>query len=436
MGVHIVGGAMAGIRRANVLRHRDFRLLFIGQSASEIGSQAVAVAIALYITKRTGSATDLAIVLGAASVPFVVLVVVGGVWADRLPRHRLIIGSDLTRAALHTLLGILILTGSPAIWLMAVIEALFGAAQALFQPAYTGLAPQTVPEDEIQAAQALVGFSFNLATVLGPVLATALVLTLGAGPMFLIDAASFLFGALLLIPVQPRERVLAQEPSQSFIHELRVGFREVSSRVWVWGTIVAYTGVVLFALVPWLSLGPLAVRQVYGNVGFYGVLVAIWGSGSIAGSLLATVWHPRHPLRLALAFGVVWAMLGLLVAFGVARPILVAGALLSGGAGALTGIWWETTLAHHIPPGALSRVSAWDWMGSLALMPLGYAVVGPLADAFGVRWVLGVGSAIGALMAALALIPKSVRALPAVPPDAMATSLASGPATAAPSSAQ
>jgi MFS family permease len=406
---------MAALRSANVLRHRDFRLLFIGQSASEIGSQAVAVALALYITKRTGSATDLAIVLGAASVPFVVLVVFGGVWADRLPRHRLIIGSDLTRAALHTLLGILILTGSPAIWLMAVIEALFGAAQALFQPAYSGLAPQTVPADEIQAAQALIGFSMNLATVLGPVLATALVLTLGAGPMFLIDAGSFLFGALLLLPVKPRARVLAGQRPQSFIHELRAGFREVSSRVWVWGSIMAYTGVVLFGLVPWLSLGPLAVRQAYGNVDFYGVVIAVWGAGSVAGSLLAAVWHPRYPLRLALIFGVLWAILGLLVAVGVTRSILVPVALISGGAGALTGIWWETTLARHIPPGALSRVSAWDHMGTFALMPLGYAVVGPLANAFGVRWVLGIGSALGALMAALALIPRSVRKLPALP---------------------
>jgi MFS family permease len=415
---------MAALRTANVLRHRDFRLLFIGQSASQVGSQAVAVAIALYITKRTGSATDLAIVLGAASVPFVMLVVFGGVWADRLPRHRLIIGSDLTRAALHILLGILILSGTPAIWLMAVIEAVFGAAQALFQPAYSGLAPQTVPEDEIQAAQALIGFSMNLATVLGPVMATALVLTLGAGPMFLIDAATFLFGALLLLPVQPRARVLAAQPSQSFLGELRAGFREVRTRVWVWATIIAYTGVVLLSLVPWLSLGPLAVRQAYGNVDFYGVVVALWGGGSVAGSLLAAVWRPRYPLRLALVFGVLWAILGLLVAVGLTKSVLVVFALVSGGAGALTGIWWETALARHIPPGALSRVSAWDYMGTFALMPVGYAVVGPLANAFGVRWVLGVGSALGALMAALALIPKSVRALPALPVEATLPSAA------------
>jgi MFS family permease len=406
---------MARPPTSNVLRHRDFRLLFIGQSASQVGSAAVAVALALYITKRTGSATDLAVVLAAASLPLVVLIVFGGVWADRLPRHRLIILSDLTRAALHTLLGILILTGSPAIWLMAVIEVLFGAAQALFQPAYSGLIPQTVPEDEIQVAQALGGVSFNLAMVLGPVIATAVVLTVGAGEMFLLDAASFLFGALLLLPVRPRARAAAQQPAQSFLRELRAGYREVRSRVWVWGTIIAYTGVVLFALVPWESLGPLAVRDSYGGLEFYGVLVAVWGGGSVIGSVLAIVWHPRYPLRLGLACGIVWALLGLGIALALPRAALVAVACVSGAAGALTGVWWETTLARHIPPGSLSRVSAWDYMGSLALMPLGFAVAGPLADAFGVRWVLGVGSVLGALMAALALTPKSVRSLPAAP---------------------
>jgi hypothetical protein len=130
---------------------------------------------------------------------------------------------------------------------------------------------------------------------------------------------------------------------------------------------------------------------------------------------LATVWHPRHPLRLGLALGMVWSLLGVLLALGPPRGILVAGALVSGAAGALTGIWWETSLARHIPADALSRVSAWDYMGSMALVPLGYAVVGPLASAFGVRWVLGIGGVLGMLFAGAALIPKSVRSLPAEP---------------------
>jgi MFS family permease len=412
-----------------VLRHRDFRLLFIGQSASQIGTQAVIVAMALYITRRTGSATDLSVILGAGSLPFVALIVFGGVWADRLPRHRVVIASDSTRALLHATLGVLILTGAPAIWLIALIEAASGVAEAFFQPAYVGLVPQTVPESEIQSAQALRGTLENASIVIGPLLATAVVLTLGAGEAFLFDAASFALGAALLWPVRPRRRgragggapagaVQSREArgagaSASFITDLKAGYREVRSRSWLWVTIIAYTAVTLCTVVPLMGLGPLAVRDAYGSVGLFGLLIAIYGAGSLVASLLATVLHPRRPLRLALALGALWPLIGLLVALGLPRTVLFAGALISGGSGALTGVWWETTLAHHIPPRALSRVSAWDHMGSLALMPLGYAAVGPLAAGVGVRWVLGVGAAVGMLSALGALIPRSARRLPA-----------------------
>lgn len=405
---------MALPNRTNVLRHRDFRLLFIGQSASQIGTQAVVVAMAIYVTRRTGSATDLAVILGAGSLPFVVLIVFGGVWADRLRRHRVVIVSDSIRALLHALLGVLIIAGQPPIWAIALIEVGFGSAEAFFQPAYVGLIPQTVPEGEIQTAQALRGAIENASTVFGPLLATALVLTIGAGEAFLFDAATFAFGAALLVPVRPRARG-GEVAAASFLQELRAGFVEVRSRSWVWATIIAYTGAVLFGAVTWLALGPLAVRRVYGDVGFYGVLVAVWGTGSVLASLLAAVWRPRHPLRLGLALGALWALVGLPVALGLPRPLVVVFIFVSGAAGALTGIWWETSLARHIPPHALSRVSAWDHMGSLALMPVGYAAVGPIASLVGVRWVLGVGGAVGALMALGALIPASVRALPAAP---------------------
>ncbi len=170
---------------------------------------------------------------------------------------------------------------------------------------------------------------------------------------------------------------------------------------------------IAFGLVTWEGLGPLAVRNVYGDVGFFGVLVAIWGGGSVLGSALATSWHPRYPLRLGLLCGAVWGLVGIFVALGLPRGVVVAGTFLSGGAGALTGIWWETSLARHIPSTSLSRVSAWDHMGSLALMPLGYAVVGPIGEALGVRWVLGAGSVIGSAMALMALLPRSARYLPA-----------------------
>src|SRR5436305_14080220 len=189
-----------------VLRHQDFRYLFLGQAASMIGDRVVVVALALFITLRTGSPADLGLVLGAQTLTLVVLLLFGGRWADRLPRHRIMIATDLTRAALHATLAALILTGAVRIWHIVVIEAAFGAAQAFFQPAYTGLIPQTVPESGIQDAKALSETTSNLAFLIGPLLATALVLGVGAGEAFALDAATFVLSALLLVRVHPRRR--------------------------------------------------------------------------------------------------------------------------------------------------------------------------------------------------------------------------------------
>src|SRR6202044_640159 len=121
--------------RSSVLRHREFRLLFWGQTASNFGSNAVAVAMAIYVTRKTGSPSDLGLILAAQTVPFVLMLLFGGVWADRLPRHRVMVASDVVRAAIHALLAVLILTGSAQVWEIAVIEAIFGVAWAFFQPA-------------------------------------------------------------------------------------------------------------------------------------------------------------------------------------------------------------------------------------------------------------------------------------------------------------
>ena len=135
---------MTSYRR--LLRHRDFRFLFLGESASAVGDEVVIVALALDITQRTGSPTDLGLVLVAQSLPLIGLVLFGGVWADRLPRHRIMTAADYARAVLHAVLAASIVLGGASVAEMIVIEALFGAARAFFQPAYSGLLPQTIPD--------------------------------------------------------------------------------------------------------------------------------------------------------------------------------------------------------------------------------------------------------------------------------------------------
>jgi MFS family permease len=419
-----------------VLRHRDFRYLWLAQSSSVIGDCIVIVALALFVIELTGDATDLGLVLAASSLPLVAFLLIGGVWADRLPRHRVMVATDLVRFTLHALLAVLIFTGAVRIWQLIAIEALFGTAEAFFRPAANGLLPQTVPEAEIQQAQGLSSLSNNIGEFAGPALATALVLGLGAGWAFALDAATFLLSAALLSRVRPRRReivpsVLAESapglapltesapalptegmPAPAGVWaDIRDGFREVRSRDWVWATLASFCVALFTGLAPWFVLGPLVAREQYGEIGVYGVVSAVLGIGTIAGSLLGLGWRPRFPMRAAMLAIILWPAAAVLYAVGATLWLVVPAMLIGGGGIALFDVWWTTALAERIPADKLSRVSSYDWMVSLALLPLGYVLAGPLASALGSVDVLLGGSVLAALALALGLLPRQTRML-------------------------
>lgn len=402
------------IRR--VLRHRDFRLLWLAQSTSVIGDNIVLVALALFIIERTGSATDLGLVLAAQALPLVAFLLVGGVWGDRLPRHRVMVVTDLVRFTLHALLAALIFAGAVAIWQLVVIEVLFGSAEAFFRPAANGLLPQTVPEADIQPATAVTGISNNVAQFAGPALATALVLGVGAGWAFALDAATFLISAAFLSRVRPRERGAAPATAAGGERvgvwtSIREGAREVRSRAWVWATLASFCVGLFCGLASWFVLGPIVAREQYGHLGVYGVLEAAIGLGTIAGSLAAVSWRPRFPMRLGMLGTVLWPLSAVLYAAGVTLIVVIPASVLGGIGFSLFDIWWMTALAERIPPESLSRVTSYDWMVSTALLPLGYAVMGPLAAQLGAVHVLLGGAALSFVAFALGLLPRETRML-------------------------
>jgi MFS family permease len=403
-----------------VLRHREFRLLLGGQAASTVGDRIVFVALALYVSE-IGSPSDVGLVLAAHSVPLVGFLLIGGVWADRLPRHKLMIAADLIRFSLHALLAALIFTGAVEVWHIVVIEALFGAAEAFFRPAYTGLVPQTVPEEAIQQAKAATGMVETLAEFAGPALATALVLGVGPGWAFAIDAATFLVSAALLLPMRPRERG-APAVRQTVVAELREGWSEVRSRTWVWVIIAAFSVALLTCFGPWMTLGATVAEDEFGSRAVYGVLAAALGAGTVAGALLGFRWRPRYPMRAGMLLALPWPAAIGCFALGLPVALLVAVFALAGTGIALFDIWWSTALAERIPPHTLSRVTAYDWMGSLALLPIGYALAGPIGEALGGVEVLAGGATIAVLSLGAALCVREVRRLGGVRSVAHATS--------------
>jgi MFS family permease len=401
----------------SVLRSRDFRLLWLSQSASVIGDALVIVAIGLFVTRRTGNPSDVGIVLAAYSLPLVTFILFGGVLADRLPRQLVMVVSDLIRAALHGTLAILIATDVMQIWHMVVIGVLFGTAEAFFRPAYTGLVPQTVAEEDIQAAQALGGVTRELASFASPALATALVLGVGGAAAFGLDALTFVFSAALLIRVKARSRGVAAGRT-TVLHELREGWHAVRERSWVWGTIAAFSAAILVALAPFFVLGAAVANEVYGTEAVFGLTNAAWGIGTITGVIIGARWKPRRPMLTGMIAAIPWP--AAIAVFAAGPPLVVLyPAMAAAGVGiGLFGVWWETALAQRIPPHLLSRVSAWDWMGSLALLPAGYLLAGPLADALGDVRVMVAGGLIGMTACILGLLPPGTRQLTRLEDDA------------------
>lgn len=403
---------------ARVLRQRQFRLLWLANSFSWLGDSLVLVALALFITERTGSATDLGIVLSAHAFSLVGFLLLGGVWADRLPRQMVIVVTDVVRCLLHALLAALIFAGTIEIWQIAVIEVFYGAAEAFSRPASTGLLPQTVEESDVQQATAVTTMSRNVTEFAGPALASLLVLGAGAGWAFALDSATFVVSVFFLVQLKPRRRVhaaaadIAGDSAQSSVIEsLREGSREVASRPWVWATLASFCSGLFFGLAPWFVLGPVIANERYGHVGVFGFVEAAIGAGTIVGSLVGIGWRPLHPMRSAMLMIMIWPVAAMLYAGGLTLAVVLPASVLAGVGISLFDVWWITALTERIPPDRLSRVTAYDWMVSGGLLPIGYLIAGPVAQHVGAVDVMLAGSALALVSFALGLVPRDTRSL-------------------------
>jgi MFS family permease len=395
-----------------VLRRREFRLLFAGQAVSVLGDRMVAVALAFAVLEVGGSASDVGLVLAAGAFPLVASVLVGGVVGDRASRRAVMVVADLVRVASQGAMAALLIAGTPEVWMLALLAGVTGTATGFFGPAATGLLPEVVPAEELQPANALRSSAVSLGEIVGPIAAGVLVAAAGAGWAIAVDAVTFLVSAACLVMLRVPARVAAR--SSSFLADMREGWVAFRSRRWVW-TVVAYFAIGNVFWGAWNGLGPVVADRELGGAAAWSVVLAALGVGALAGSLLATQVKPRRPLVfVALTDGLFALPLAFLAAAS-AVPLLACGALLSG-AGMMLGLSvWESTLQRHIPGEALSRVSSYDWFGSLAFYPLGLAIWGPVAAAIGVDvslW-LAFGLSVAAVLALLAV--PDIRRLPAAP---------------------
>jgi MFS family permease len=392
----------------------QFRLLFAGQVLSLIGDRVMLVALPFAVLEAGGSLESVGLVVAAELVPFLLFALVGGVLADRSDRRRVLIASDAARLAIQAAGGALLLGGAATPVLLGGLAALYGTADAFFQPAFTGLLPQTVSHPgQLQPANALRGLSFSVSSVAGPALAGVLIAAIGAGAAMLFDAGSFAVSVACLVRLRPVVAAsAAEETPPPFLTAMRAGWREVRSRSWIvagLGAMCAYHAIVLPAV---YVLGPVTVSDRLGGPGAWAAVVVSFGVGCIVGDLVLLRWRPSHALRVA---GIA------LVAASCQAAVYGSGLGIAGTCvlQALAGVGvtvfftlWEVSLQEHVPGEALSRVSSFDYLSATALMPVGTALAGPVAAAVGTQATLLGMSAVGVACALAFLAVPRVRDLP------------------------
>jgi hypothetical protein len=407
-----------GVSRSSVLaplRDRDFRLLWAGACASLLGDGAFLVALAWQVYELSGGPAGMSLVGIAMTVPTIAFLLVGGVASDRLQRRWLLVGADLLRACAVALLTGLTIGGQLELWHVVALSAVYGTGSAFHAPAFDALVPEILAGDRLAQANALDQLMRPLALRLGgPAVGGVVVGIGGAGAVFLLDTATFLMAAgtvLLMAPGAARDR--AGDAGVSLLADLREGWTFVRGHAWLWATFASAAIAYLLFMGPVEVLLPWIVKEGLGGSAFD--LGLVFAAGGLASMLCAVVMGRFGLPRRAITFMlVVWTLATLAVAgYGAANAIwqlMIASAVFNALETAGT-IVWATTKQQHVPSALLGRVSSLDWLISVGLLPLSFALTGPVSAAIGARATLVGAGLLGAIVTFAALYVPGMRAL-------------------------
>ena len=408
------------------LRRPAFRFLLLGRTVNTLGSTFAPIALAFAVLDLTGSVTDLGLVVGARTIVNVVFLLFGGVLADRLPKHLLMVGASACAAVTQGAVAALVLTHHATIPLLIALSAANGMVSALSMPASSAILPQTVPAEERQQANALNRLFFNAAAVVGAPVAGVVVATVGPGWGIAVDAATFVLAGLSFAALRvPRPASVAPPPEpaaplggaeftpgepsgegrKGIFADLLTGWGEFRSRTWLWAVVAGFC--VLNAA--WSGalnvLGPTVADGTIGRQA-WGFVLGAQTVGMILGALVAM----RLRLHRMLFFGTACTALLALPMFALgAAPqvaVLMVAAFVAGVGLEQFAVAWETTMQEHIPPAKLARVYSYDMVGSFIAIPVGEIVVGPVAQAAGVEMTL-IGAGILVVLSVLGMLSSS-----------------------------
>ena len=400
-----------------MLHERSFARYLAAVTISTLGSGMAMIALAFAVLDF-GGATDLGIVLLAREIPVVVFLLLGGVFADRLPRTTILVGSDLVKGAAQVVTAFLLFSGTANVWNVALLQTVFGVAVAFSRPATIGLIREAVSDERLQEGNALVQLSRSVLSIAGPAIG-ALIVTAGSPAWAIaVDSATFFASAALIASMRlaPTVRVA----SASILGDLRDGWHEFTDRSWVVAMVVSFGLFQLTYFPALLVLGPLVAKQELGGAGAWGTILAVESAGAVVGGMVALRIRVSRPL---VASELLVLPAGLLLA-ALAVPLSVVAIAVTGfavGFGFSLGeTLWVTSLQRNVPEHALSRISSFDWLGSVALNPIGYALIGPIAAAIGTSETLVFAAVLNIAVCVGVVLVPSVRGLRMAEPAAVA----------------
>ena len=367
---------------------RDFAFLWTGMTVSMIGDGIYLVSIAWQVLSIENRPGALALVGIAWSLPQVLLVIASGALSDRLERRHLMIAGDVIRFVAIGTLGILSIQDQLTIPIILALVTVYGAGQAVFQPAFSSITPAIVPADLLVQANSLAQLVRPFAmTLVGPLVGGVLITWVGVGYAFLADATTFAFSAVMILSMRTRRtRRADQEEQASFFADVVEGFRYVRQQRWLLIAMVGATVSLLAVWGPWETLVPVVVKNDLG--GEASALGLVFGAGGVGAVISAAVFGqrgtlPRKPLT---AMYLAWA-LGMFgtAGFGIVTSVWQAMAVAFVTEGSITYlvVVWVTLVQRLVPDRLLGRVFALDWMISTMGVPLSFAITGPAADAIG-----------------------------------------------------
>jgi len=405
-------GAGAGrVRLLAPLRHRDFRLLWSGMCVSLLGDGVFLVAMAWQVYALSNAPTALALVGIAMTVPTIVFLLLGGVVSDRVDRRRVMVLADVVRGLAVGVLALLSLTGVLELWHVAALVACYGAGTAFFSPAFDALVPDVLPAEQLAEANALDQFVRPIALRLaGPALGGVLIDVLGVGSAFALDAASFAVSAAALLAMAPRARA-ASGPHGTVAGDIGAGLRYIRGHVWLWATFASAAVAYLLFMGPAEVLLPYLVKNdLHGSAADLGIVFAAGGIGSVG---CAVVLGQRGLPRRDITFMyVTWTLATFAVAgYGLATAVwqLMLASLAFNALETAGTIVWATAKQRNVPAALLGRVSSLDWLISIGLLPLSFALTGPVSAAIGAQGTLIAAGILGGLVTFAALLLPGMR---------------------------